>query len=230
MMLKLETPNLHEIMLDRIIAYGHTWSPFHELQPSPPLRHGHAISIDMAFSATLALETGLLGKEEHTKLIKLFSRAGLAIDHHLFDDVTIEKGTAAILKTRDGQLRLAVPNPLGNCTFINDYTLDGLKQVLVKHKEIATQHPRKGAGIEAYVDNSDTGEVDGVQPTINGEKPTPNGIDCSLPINTKSNDITEKIDAKAQNGMLPNGNSKVLNRLQHGNGHMEEQKTVKVPA
>jgi 3-dehydroquinate synthase len=29
-MLKLESPNLHEIGLDRVIAYGHTWSPLHE--------------------------------------------------------------------------------------------------------------------------------------------------------------------------------------------------------
>lgn len=38
-MLKLETPNLHEIGLDRVIAYGHTWSPLHEVRP--------AISFDM---------------------------------------------------------------------------------------------------------------------------------------------------------------------------------------
>jgi 3-dehydroquinate synthetase len=31
-MLKLETPNLHEIGLDRVIAYGHTWSPLHEVR------------------------------------------------------------------------------------------------------------------------------------------------------------------------------------------------------
>ncbi|OKO97884.1 2-epi-5-epi-valiolone synthase [Penicillium subrubescens] len=59
-MLKLETPNLHEIGLDRVIAYGHTWSPLHELTPATPLRHGHAISIDMAYSATLANTRGLL--------------------------------------------------------------------------------------------------------------------------------------------------------------------------
>ena len=177
-MLRLETPNLHEIMLDRVIAYGHTWSPFHELQPSPPLRHGHAISIDMAYTATLALELGLLKKHEHAKLIGLFSRAGLTIDHPLFDDSAIEKGTAAILKTRDGQLRLATPGPLGDCTFFNDYTLEDLKRVLAKHKEIAAKYDRKGAGLEAYVDASDTGVVDGIQPKINGEKPTLNGIDA----------------------------------------------------
>jgi hypothetical protein len=35
-MLKLETPNLHEIGLDRVIAYGHTWSPLHEVRLPRP--------------------------------------------------------------------------------------------------------------------------------------------------------------------------------------------------
>lgn len=134
------------------------WSPFHELQPNPPLRHGHAISIDMAYTATLAYERGMLPKEEHTRLLRLFSRAGLSIDHPLYDDIAIEKGTAAILGTRDGSLRLAAPSPLGQCQFINEFTIEELKQTLQQHKLYAAQLPRKGAGIEAYVDSSDTGE------------------------------------------------------------------------
>jgi len=134
------------------------WSPFHELQPNPPLRHGHAISIDMAYTATLALDRGMLPKEDHTRLLKLFSRAGLSIDHPLYNDDVIEKGTAAILKTRDGALRLAVPAPLGQCKFVNEYTDDDLKRVLKLHKKHTAQYPRAGAGLEAYVDSSDMGE------------------------------------------------------------------------
>ncbi|KAI1105468.1 Dehydroquinate synthase-like protein [Jackrogersella minutella] len=159
-MLKLETPNLHEIGLDRVIAYGHTWSPMHELIPETPLRHGHAISIDMAYSATLAKQRGLLSDKEHRRLFNLFSRAGLAIDHPQFDDEVLDKGTAAILKTRDGLLRLAVPSPLGSCTFVNDVSPQELKHALKAHKEIAKTYPRQGAGIEAYVDSSDTGYTD----------------------------------------------------------------------
>jgi 3-dehydroquinate synthase len=46
-MLELETPNLHELGLDRVIAFGHTWSPTLELTPKIPLRHGHAITVSM---------------------------------------------------------------------------------------------------------------------------------------------------------------------------------------
>ncbi len=54
-MLKLEVPNLQELDLDRVIAFGHTWSPTLELTPEVPYFHGHAVNIDMAFSTTLAL-------------------------------------------------------------------------------------------------------------------------------------------------------------------------------
>lgn len=156
-MLKLESPNLHEIGLDRVIAYGHTWSPLHELIPETPLRHGHAISIDMAYTATLANHRGLLSDAEHKRLLSLFSRAGLTIDHPQFDEHVIDKGTAAILKTRDGKLRLAVPNPLGSCTFLNDVSQEELLLVLKKHKGFVKSYPREGAGLEAFVDSSDTG-------------------------------------------------------------------------
>ena len=96
-MLKLESPNLHEIGLDRVIAYGHTWSPLHELMPETPLRHGHAISIDMAYSATLANGRKLMTDEEHHRILKLFSRAGLSMDHELFDENMIVAGTESIL-------------------------------------------------------------------------------------------------------------------------------------
>ncbi|MCJ1386048.1 hypothetical protein MMC17_009173 [Xylographa soralifera] len=159
-MLKLETPNLHEIGLDRVIAYGHTWSPMHELVPETPLRHGHAISIDMAYSATLANDRKLISDEEHRRILNLFSRAGLSMDHPQFDEDILDKGTAAILKTRDGKLRAAVPNPIGSCTFINDIDVSELNDALRRHKELMKEYPRNGEGLEAYVDASDTGYTD----------------------------------------------------------------------
>lgn len=41
------------------------------------------------------------------------------MDHHQFDEEILDKGTKAILKTRDGKLRAAVPSPLGKCVFLN---------------------------------------------------------------------------------------------------------------
>ena len=129
----------------------------HELLPETPLRHGHAISIDMAYSATLANMRGLLNDTEHRRILNLFSRAGLSMDHHLFNEEVLDKGTQAILKTRDNKLRAAVPSPLGSCVFINDIGTKELNAALRRHKELMKEYPRNGEGIEAYVDASDTG-------------------------------------------------------------------------
>lgn len=129
----------------------------HELVPETPLRHGHAISIDMAYSATLANMRGLISDAEHRRILNLFSRAGLSMDHEQFNEEILDKGTAAILKTRDGLLRAAVPNPIGTCTFLNDVDLSELNEALRRHKSLMKEYPRNGEGIEAYVDASDTG-------------------------------------------------------------------------
>lgn len=111
----------------------------------------------MAYSATLANMRGLLSDEEHRRLLNLFSRAGLAMDHELFNEDMLERGTKAILKTRDGLLRAAVPNPIGSCTFLNDVSTNEMNAALRHHKQIMKQYPRQGAGVDAYVDASDTG-------------------------------------------------------------------------
>ena len=129
----------------------------HELVPETPLRHGHAISIDMAYSATLANSRKLLSDKEHRRILDLFSRAGLSMDHPQFDEDILDKGTAAILKTRDGKLRAAVPSPLGSCVFLNDVDAKELSAALRRHKKLMREYPRNGEGIEAFVDASDTG-------------------------------------------------------------------------
>ena len=137
----------HEVSLQLPAYIIHSWSPLHELVPETPLRHGHAISIDMAYSSTLANQRGLLSDEEHMRILNLFSRAGLSMDHHQFDEEILVKGTAAILKTRDGKLRAAVPHPIGSCVFINDLEAEEMNSALRRHKEIMKKFPRNGEGL-----------------------------------------------------------------------------------
>ncbi|TKA22437.1 hypothetical protein B0A50_07980 [Salinomyces thailandicus] len=194
-MLKLETPNLHEIGLDRVIAYGHTWSPLHELVPDVPLRHGHAISIDMAYSATLANQRGLMSDQEHRRILNLFSRCGLSMDHPQFNEEILDQGTKAILKTRDGLLRAAVPNPLGSCTFLNDVSTEELFDALRKHKEVMKDYPRNGAGLDAFVDASDTGYTMNAAPVENGSN---GSVDAALNKTVINNDA---VNGQANGGL-----------------------------
>ncbi|BAZ03672.1 sedoheptulose 7-phosphate cyclase [Calothrix sp. NIES-3974] len=150
-MLELETPNLHELDLDRVIAYGHTWSPTLELAPRVPLYHGHAVNIDMALSATIAAIRGYISNEERDRILDLMSRIGLSLDHPLFDIDLAWRATESITQTRDGKLRAAMPRPIGNCFFVNDLTKDELATSLLAHKELCATYPRGGEGVDAYI-------------------------------------------------------------------------------
>lgn len=149
---------MHEIGLDRVIAFGHTWSPTLELKPEIPLRHGHAINIDMAYSTTLAWTRGYITEEQRDEILGLMSRVGLSLDHELFDEDLLEEGTKAILQTRDGKQRFVVPKPIGTPHFINDASMEELNAALKTHKDIVKKFPRQGAGLEAYVDAGDLGQ------------------------------------------------------------------------
>lgn len=154
-MLELEAPNLHELDLDRVIAYGHTWSPTVELTPAVPLLHGHAVNIDMALSATIAAKRGYISVEDRDRILGLMSRVGLALDHPLMESELMWRATQSIILTRDGLLRAAMPRPIGECFFVNDLTREELDEAIIDHKNICANYPRAGAGVDAYVGMED---------------------------------------------------------------------------
>ena len=150
-MLELEVPNLHELQLDRVIAYGHTWSPTLELTPDVPMFHGHGITVDMAFSATLAERRGFITATDRDRIHSLMSRLGLAMDSAYFTSELVWKATESIIRTRDGMQRCAVPHPIGSCDFLNDLTRTELEETLQAHKEICQGYPRGGDGVDMYM-------------------------------------------------------------------------------
>lgn len=149
-MLELEVPNLHELDLDRVIAYGHTWSPTLELSPQVPIFHGHAVNIDMALSATIAARRGYITTTERDRILGLMSRIGLALDHPLLDAELLWRATESITLTRDGKQRAAMPRPIGSCFFVNDFTPEELAVGLAEHKQLCTTYPRGGDGVDVY--------------------------------------------------------------------------------
>ncbi|SIS20054.1 sedoheptulose 7-phosphate cyclase [Williamsia sterculiae] len=149
-MLELEAPNLHEIDLDRVIAFGHTWSPTLELTPPVPFFHGHAIAIDMALSTTLAELRGHLTIADRDRVLTVMSDLGLALDSEHLTPELLTAATASILRTRDGLLRAAIPDPIGSCRFLNDVTTEELTDALRLHKKICFDHAREGDGVDMF--------------------------------------------------------------------------------
>ena len=149
-MLRLEVPNLHELDLDRVIAYGHTWSPTLELVPETPFFHGQAISIDMAFSTTIAEQRGYISASDRDRVFWLMSRLGLALNSPYLTSELLAQATDSITQTRDGLLRAAVPRPIGTCYFVNDLSAGELDQALAVHQEVCRGYSRGGNGEEIF--------------------------------------------------------------------------------
>ncbi len=157
-MLELEVPNLHELDLDRVIAYGHTWSPTLELRPERPMLHGHAVNIDMAFSATIAEQRGYISADARDRILGLMSRIGLAIDSPYLTPELLEQATESIVQTRDGLLRAAVPRPIGSCFFMNDVPTAELEHSLAVHRDLCRHYPRHGDGEAMFTALDSAGE------------------------------------------------------------------------
>jgi demethyl-4-deoxygadusol synthase len=150
-MLELEVPNLHELDLDRVIAYGHTWSPTLELAPDTPMLHGHGVNVDMALSATLAERRGYITAADRDRILGLMSRLGLALDSPWLTPELLHVATDSIIRTRDGRLRAPMPRPIGHCVFVNDIAPDELEAGLAAHRQLCRELPREGDGIDVFV-------------------------------------------------------------------------------
>ncbi len=150
-MLALEVPNLRELDLDRVIAFGHTWSPILELTPDTPFFHGQAISIDMAYSTSLAEQRGYISVSERDRIFWLMSRLGLALTSPHLTAGLMTRASDAITQTRDGLLRAAVPRPIGTCFFVNDLSTEELAETLVLHNDACRRYPRGGDGEDVFV-------------------------------------------------------------------------------
>ncbi len=150
-MLELEVPNLHELDLDRVIAFGHTWSPALELTPRIPYLHGHAIAIDMALSTTIAERRGYIAASERDRILWLLSNLGLSLDSEHLTAALLRDATESIVQTRGGLQRAAVPRPIGTCFFVNDLTADELEEALMAHRRVCRIYPRDGQGEAAAV-------------------------------------------------------------------------------
>jgi 3-dehydroquinate synthetase len=150
--LQVEVPNAREQDLDRVMFFGHTWSPMLELEADPPLLHGHAIAIDMCFSVSLALLIGKIRDDAAQTFLNLFSNLGLALDHPSFTASLLHRATASTTATRNGQLRSPIPTEkLGTYEILANVPKETLLQAWAAHKTRVKSFPRKGLGIDPII-------------------------------------------------------------------------------
>ena len=133
--------------------FGHTWSPVLELAVEPPLLHGHAIAVDMAYSATLGLLLGHMSASTHSRFLSIFADLGLALDHPTFTVDLLKEATLSTIDTRDGQLRAPLPtSELGTYVILSQVKWETLEEAWHLHKSHVKAFPRNGLGLDMTID------------------------------------------------------------------------------
>ncbi|MFD7168529.1 3-dehydroquinate synthase family protein [Streptomyces violascens] len=127
-MLEELQPNLWEKQLERVVDYGHTFSPTVEMHALPELLHGEAVSIDMALTTVLAEHRGLVTPFQRQRILTVMERLGLPSWHPLCTRDVLLPALRDTVRHRDGQQRLPLPWGIGSAVFVNDVTEDELTQ------------------------------------------------------------------------------------------------------
>ena len=149
--MKHEGTNMFETFQDRPHAYGHTWSP--RFEPAAKLMHGHAVTIGMAFGATLANEMGWLSVANRDRIINLCQELGLSVYHPILEDTEIMiQGQKNMRRKRgDGGLWAPLPSEIGACDYAQEVPPELLATAVAQHKVICKDLPNQGAGEEMYL-------------------------------------------------------------------------------
>ncbi|MYS89712.1 3-dehydroquinate synthase [Streptomyces chartreusis NRRL 3882] len=119
-MLEELQPNLWEHELQRLVDFGHSFSPAIEMTALPELLHGEAVCIDMAFSAVLAHRRRLLDRGDLTRILRVMDRLELPAWHPVCTPELMAGGLADTVKHRDGKQLLPLPDGIGRVRFVND--------------------------------------------------------------------------------------------------------------
>lgn len=112
--------NLWEHKLERVVDYGHSFSPTIEMMALPELLHGEAVNIDMALSTLLSTQRGLISIEERDRIFALMRKLRLPVYHRLSRPTVLVNALADTVSHRDGLQRLPLAIGIGSACFVND--------------------------------------------------------------------------------------------------------------
>ncbi|MGW5611892.1 sedoheptulose 7-phosphate cyclase [Streptomyces sp. NPDC003753] len=147
-----EGTNMFEVYQDRPHAYGHTWSPTFE--PMARLLHGHAVSIEMCFSASIALRLGWITEEDRDRIVYLCDRLELAVQHPVIRDVDMLLKAQESMRSKRGGRGLWAPLPhggIGACDYLGEVPRSLLQDAISEHFRFCMQLESAGLGQDIYL-------------------------------------------------------------------------------
>lgn len=116
--------NLWEKNLQRLVDFGHTFSPIIEmrtLKTSNALSHGQAVTLDVIFSSIVSCNRNLLSYEGLMRIVDIVKNIQLPIYHEYFCDFSfLIESLNDTMKHRNGNQYLPIPLEIGKGDFINN--------------------------------------------------------------------------------------------------------------
>lgn len=114
--------NLWEHRLERVVDYGHSFSPTLEMRALPALLHGEAVNLDMALTTLIAQGRGLMTDRQCARVLNTMRMLRLPVHHPLLEPKLLRDALADTVRHRDGRQRLPLPVGIGDAVFVNDLT------------------------------------------------------------------------------------------------------------
>lgn len=114
--------NLFEDELQRLVDFGHTFSPLLEMAAMPRLLHGEAVAIDMAISCAIAAQRHILSAADLVGILTVIARLGLPLTHRACTPSLLERGLLDATRHRGGHQHLPVPVTAGTAVFLENVT------------------------------------------------------------------------------------------------------------
>jgi 2-epi-5-epi-valiolone synthase len=135
-MLEELEPNLWERKLERLVDFGHSFSPTLEMRALPELLHGEAVAIGMALSTILSCQRGFVTPKQRDRIFAVMRQLRLPVSHPLCEPKLLQEALEDTVRHRDGLQRLPLPVSIGAGYFINDLTIDELSLAAAQLQEL----------------------------------------------------------------------------------------------
>lgn len=148
-MLEELQPNLWETRLERVVDYGHTFSPTIEMHALPALLHGEAVCVDMALTTVMACRRGLVSETDRDRILTLMDALELPTWNDLLEPGLLARALADTVRHRDGRQRLPLPVGIGDAVFVNDVTQAELSTAIDDLRALGTAGRRTAVFEEA---------------------------------------------------------------------------------
>jgi len=116
---------------ERLVDFGHTFSPALEGAMGFEIQHGEAVAIDMALSATIARSLGLIAPEACARILRVLRAASLPIFARPLDVPLCREALIEASRHRGGSMNLVVPAGIGRTVFLK--RCDDLPDSVLEH-------------------------------------------------------------------------------------------------